>query len=54
MLYQNINKKVIDEASKLLAKHKLGLNSGFSITETKRYLLQYKIEKADELQSKLS
>lgn len=45
MLYQNISKLLTDEASKLLANKKLGIKSDFSITKSKFYLLNYKLQK---------
>jgi len=53
MLFLNIENKVKEDASKLLAQYKLGIKSGFNVTDSKYHVLNLIIKQRDELQSKL-
>jgi hypothetical protein len=46
--------KLLDEAKKLLASKLLGIKTDFSATTSSWYILNFKIQYQDELQSKLS
>jgi hypothetical protein len=54
MLFLNIENKIREDASKLLAQYKLGIKSGYSVSDSKYHTLHLLIKQRDELQFKLS